>query len=52
MTVFDKIKEMNIDDMASYFCHHIEECGEDKCPVYNLCTSTPDGFKKWLSKEV
>ena len=51
MTNFERIKQMSVEEMASYFCIgglpicplHAPHCKDNKCP---------ECFKKWLESEV
>ena len=51
MTNFERIKQMTVEEMASYFCIgglpicplHAPHCKDNKCP---------ECFKKWLESEV
>ena len=51
ITNYDRIRNMSVDEMASYFCIgglpicplHAPRCKDDKCP---------ECFKKWLESEV
>ena len=51
MTNFERIKQMSVDEMASYFCIgglpicplHAPRCKDNKCP---------ECFKKWLESDV
>ena len=51
MTNYERIKQMSVEEMASYFCIgglpicplHAPHCKDDKCP---------ECFKKWLESEV
>ena len=50
MTNYERIKQMSVEEMASYFCIgglpicplHAPHCKDDKCP---------ECFKKWLESE-
>ena len=51
MTNYERIKQMSVEEMASYFCIgglpicplHAPHCKDNKCP---------ECFKKWLESEV
>lgn len=51
MTNFERIKQMNVEEMALYFCIgglpicplHAPHCQDNKCP---------ECFKEWLESEV
>ena len=51
MTNYERIKQMSVEEMTSYFCIgglpicplHTPHCKDDKCP---------ECFKKWLESEV
>ena len=51
MTNYERIKQMTVEEMASYFCIgglpicplHASHCKDNKCP---------ECFKKWLESEV
>ena len=51
MTNYERIKQMSVEEMASYFCIgglpicplHAPHCQDDKCS---------ECFKKWLESEV
>ena len=54
MTRFEKIKRMNVKDMASALCDWIDRIGSDceHCPAVKMCKKGENGMMKWLLNEV
>lgn len=53
MTNFEKLKEMSVEEIATYLCN-LSECSS--CPHGNDCAFPPDekyknGFQFWLEEE-
>ena len=49
MTNYEMIKQLSIDDMASFLCLSCDDC--EDCIVNNLCYKGHNGMKEWLEKE-
>jgi len=54
MTNFEKIKRMNVKDMASALCDAIDRVGGncEHCPAEKICRKGENGMMKWLLDEV
>lgn len=54
MTNFEKIKRMNVKDMASALCDAIDRVGGncEHCPAEKMCKKGENGMMKWLLDEV
>lgn len=49
MTMFEKIKAMNVEELAKLFCENTT-CAV--CPANELCTFGHNGMKELLEREV
>lgn len=57
MNNFEKIKAMDIDEMAEFIDSFIPNCIDFRCPVWDYCEEicSPNckrTFKQWLESEV
>ena len=50
MTRFEMIKNMDKEEMVSFFCD-LFHCN-DGCPAYESCYLRHNGFIDWLNEEV
>ena len=49
MNKFDLIKQMNIEQAATYLCYLHDDC--DKCPQTHRCWEKHNGWLAYLSRE-
>ena len=49
MTNYEKIKQMNLEEMALEICDTHMDC--ETCRFHWDCESDGDGIKEWLKKE-
>ena len=54
MTRFEKIKRLNVKDMASALCDWIDRIGSDceHYPAVKMCKKGENGMMKWLLDEI
>ena len=55
MSNFDRIKAMNIDELAEFISQFADDCkfcicdlNDEKCKTFKFCS---DGIKKWLESD-
>lgn len=52
MKNIDRIKEMNVDDLAAFLCNLMcADCCEERCPARDKCRKGHTGMKYWLNAE-
>lgn len=53
MTNYEKIKEMTLEELATFLCNSFDEAFNncEECPAREYCRKGCNGFKVWLESE-
>lgn len=53
MSIYEKIKEMTLEELGDFLCNSFDEKFEncEECPAREYCRKGCNGFKVWLESE-